>query len=144
MAFEAVLLADRTPVAADGAPVASSQVRLNGQSLYVEFEYTVTGAPTAVEVRAGIDGSIDGVNWHQLVRFPDQSSTSSAKRVARLPAQAAAAEAAVAASALDTASAAAVLSDGALPLMLRAVTKLQTLTGGTSPSVALKVRASAA
>jgi hypothetical protein len=94
-------------------------------------------------VRCAIEVSVDGVNWHQVARFPDQTAVGGAARVARLPGAAAAAEAAEAASALNTASGAAVLADGVMPVMVRAVTKLQTLTGGTAPTVTITVVVSA-
>jgi hypothetical protein len=141
VAFEALTLANRAALAvADGAPVNGAQQRVLGRSLYAEFELSVTGGPT-VEARAAIEGSADGTNWHQLVRFVDLAAAG--KRIARLPGNAAASEAVLASSALNSANAASgVLVDGVLPLFLRAVTKLQTLSGGASPTATIVVRVS--
>jgi len=142
-----VLLAERLGIAAtDGSGGVSASMKetpAGHGGLWAQAAYTVTGSPTGVEVRVAIDGSSDGVNFHELVRFGDQTSTSGGMRLVRMASNTAVtADAAAAMTSLDTADAApGTVSDGTLPPFLRARTKLQTLTGGTSPTVSIVVTA---
>ena len=140
------VLASRSALAAvDGAPVNGTAFIIKGLALYVEFIYTVTGGPATLNVRCAIETSVDGNSWHQLIRFVDQTAVGGATRVGRVGQGATAgAEAALAASDLTAAAGAAVVSDGAIGNQIRAVTMLQAMTGGTSPTVTITVRASVA
>lgn len=124
----------------DGAPISGTALSFSGRTLYAEFDYSTTGAPASVSVRAAIEGSVDGTNWDQLVRFPDQTNTTSAVRVVRLGNAPVGIEAPLSASALGTASTLGALTDTVVPPQLRAVTMLQTLSGGTSPTVTINIR----
>ena len=137
-------LAQRVVTSADGSGgVTGSTHRIPAGhgGLWAQVAYSTTGSPTGVEVRAAIDGSSDGVNWHELIRFGDMTDTSSDARGTRMAgADAVTADFAFATTSLDTADAApGTVTDGTLPPFLRARTKLETLTGGTSPEVTISV-----
>ena len=127
--------------ATDGAQVNSSAINIAGKSLYLELNVTVTGGPGSVASRIAVEGSLDGTNWHQLVRFTDCTSTTADARVARLSDGPAGTEIALAIADMGSAAASPTILGGPLPVQLRLVTKLQTLTGGASPTVSYTLRA---
>ncbi len=132
----------------DGAQVIGQPVPVDvgPEGVLGTFRYTVAPAAATINVRAKIQVSTDGVVWHDIARFIDQTDLdgAGAERIARLPSVAAAAESAVTDTNLTTAAGAAVLSDVASGrLLMRAVTMLQTLTGGGTPTVGIVVSASA-
>lgn len=141
MATQNITLASRAAVAAvDSAAVVGDPVRVPSVTgAMLTFAYTTTGSPATIDVRAAVEMTTDGTNWHQLCRFIDQTTTTGAIRIARFPASAAAAEGALTAVALGSSAASATLSDGALAVLFRAQTKLETLTGGTAPTVTITV-----
>ena len=141
-----VILADRSGLAAaDGAPVVGPAFTCNTveSGLLTTFSYSTTGGPATINVRAKIEVSTDGSNWHDLVRFIDQTTTGGAVRIARLQLLGTAAESGTTQTALTTVAAAAVLSDGAIGtgVLMRAHTMLQALTGGASPTARILVSA---
>lgn len=140
-------LADRPGLTAvDGSPVVGQlyTARRVQSGFLATFAYSAVVTPATVNVRAKIEVSTDGTNWHDVIRFIDQTTIGGAVRIARLPLTAVAAEAAPTQTALSTVAAAAVLSDGGLgeEFFIRAHTMLQTLTGA-SAQVSIRVSVSA-
>lgn len=135
-------LASNDQTGTDGAQVNQTAITLGRmpEKIVAIFTVSTTGSPTTWDSRAAIEASIDGgTTWHQVVRFKDLTNAVTALQIVRGSGQTAIASADVAAAALNGAAAAAVVVDTPWPLMLRAVTKLQTLTGGSSPHVISKV-----
>ena len=134
-------LANRSAVAAtDGAAVASTAQHLSVKGAAVAgLTVTLTGSPATYAVRAVIEGSFDGTVWHELVRFKDITNTATGNRIVCLPGAAAAAAADLAGDDLSAAEATGTQVDTPWPTLLRASTKLQTLTGGTTPTVTIAV-----
>lgn len=143
----AILVARSGLAAVDGAPVIGPTISVQDvkNGLSATFAYTTTGGPATINVRAKIEMSTDGANWHDLIRFIDQTTVGGASRIARLPLVVAASESALTQTALTTVAGSAVLSDGGLgeDFLMRAHTMLQALTGGSSPTVSIVVSASA-
>ena len=134
-------LANRSAVAAtDGAAVngTPAAVSIKGGAA-AGLTVTLTGSPATYAVRAVIEGSFDGSVWHELVRFKDITNTATGNRIVRLPGSAAAAAADVAGDDLSAAEATGTQVDTPWPTLLRASTKLQTLTGGTTLTVTIAV-----
>lgn len=93
-----------------------------------------TGAPASYALRAAIEVSHNGTDWFQVVRWQDV--VADGVSFFRAAAQAAAsATLNAAASNLANAAGAAVVVETPWPRNIRAVTKLQTLTGGTVPTI---------
>jgi len=128
----------RVVSATDGAQVvATPLIRLENSPgpVMASFGIVTTGTPTTWDARASVEGTLDGVTWFQLLRFADVTNAATATRFARLGGLGAASEAAPGLSTLGTAAAAATISfDAPWPPLVRVSTKLQTLTGGTSPT----------
>jgi hypothetical protein len=135
--MDSVLLLSRDITATDGAQVNGSPIVIPQMARMgvVGWAVTTTGTPTTYDCRGAIEGSFDGVTWFQLLRCADITNAAQGPRFTRLPFSAAASDATVAASALGSASASAVIVDGPWPRQLRGVSKLQTLTGGTTPHI---------
>lgn len=131
-------LSSRDLVAVDGAPVNGTAESLGQVPVRIVAGYVVstTGTPTTWDMRAAIEASFDGgTNWHQVLRFKDLTNAVTANQIVRASGLTAIASADVAASALGSAAAAATVVEPPWPIMVRAVTKLQTLTGGTAPHI---------
>lgn len=131
-------LASRDITAVDGAPVNATAIPLSriAELIVATHIVTVTGGPTTYDMRAAIEASLDGgTTWHQVARFKDVTNAATASQIIRASGITAIGSADVAASNLANAAAAAVVAETPWPLLLRAVTKLQTLTGGTTPHV---------
>lgn len=129
----------RTVSATDGAQVNGSSFRLENQPgpVTVGVVVTTTGTPTTYDARTAIEGSVDGgTTWFQLIRMADVTNAAPNARYARLGGLGAASESAPGVSALAGAAASATISfDAPWPSVVRVVTKLQTLTGGSTPTV---------
>src|SRR4051812_10032975 len=129
-------LASRDLTVVDGAPVNGTAQALTRvpEKLVASFLVSVTGGPTTYDMRAAIEASVDGgTTWHQVVRFKDITNAQTLNQIVRALAQAAISSADIVASVLGNAAAAAVLFEPPWPVLVRGVTKLQTLTGGTTP-----------
>lgn len=140
-------LASRNLTAVDSAPVngaATSHPRMPDVVL-ATFKVATTGTPATFDMRAAVEASYDdGATWMQVVRFADITNSSPSARVARAKGAVAAAEGASGGSALGSAQASpGVVAETPWPVLLRAVTKLETLTGGTSPHVVATVQVEA-
>lgn len=132
------LLVSRDLTATDGGNVNAAPVHLEfvPDKLVVGFAATTTGSPTTYEVRMGIEGSFDGSTWFQLLRLGDITNAAVGPRFVRLPGAAAAADAAAAALSLGASSAGGTITaDAPWPRMIRGVSRLATLSGGTAPHV---------
>ncbi len=130
-------LSNRGALAAtDGSPVVDTaqffpkQVRI----AVVTCVVVTTGAPATFNYRAAVEVSPDGVNWEQVIRFTD--FTAVGMQVARMMGATLISDATGAVSALTGAAASPVLIDTPWPRYIRAVTMLQAMTGGASPTVA--------
>jgi len=133
----------RTGVAAvDGAQVSGDVVPImDGFEVVAEVELTVNGGPATFDARVSVEMSTDGTNWHEIARFADHTNAAAhAKQVIRIGLAGAGSISDLTPSALGSASAAGAIKDGPVAGFLRMVSKLQTLTGGTSPTVDFKVR----
>jgi hypothetical protein len=131
-------LASRDITAVDGAPVPAAPIVLPRLPLAIVASHvvTVTGAPATFDMRAAIEASPDGgTTWYQVVRFKDITNAAALSQIVRGYSVTAISAADIVASVLGNAAAAAVLFEPPWEIVLRAVTKLQTLTGGTSPHV---------
>lgn len=126
--------------AADGAQVESTAVDVRGQALYAEFEYSTTGSPTTVEVRGAVEVSVDGTNWHEVIRFADKTDTAGVTQVGRIGLGGAGGVVDLAGSNLNSAAASGSVKDGPIPVKARLVSKVEALSGGTSPTVDLALR----
>jgi hypothetical protein len=131
-------LASRDVTAVDGAPVNGTAITLGRipEKIVATFIVSTTGTPTTYDMRAAIEASVDGgTTWHQVVRFKDNTNAATPSQIVRAASQTAIGSVDIAASALGSAAAAAVVTEPPYPVTLRAVTKLQTLTGGTTPHI---------
>ena len=134
----AYTLSSRDITATDGSPVNGTAISLPSipQSVVATHVVTTTGTPTTYDMRGAVEASVDGgTTWHQVMRFKDITNAAAASQIIRGLGQTAIASADIAASNLGNAAASAVVVDTPYPTMLRAVTKLQTLTGGTTPHI---------
>jgi hypothetical protein len=94
-------LASRNLTAVDSAPVTGAAMSLPRMpdAVVATFSVSVTGAPSAFDMRAAVEASLDdGATWAQVVRFADL--TAAGARVARSHGSGAAVEAPFAGSAL--------------------------------------------
>jgi len=132
-----VLLASRGPLTAvDGAAVVGLPIALVGDTPYIwaTFAYTANVTPATINIRAGVEISTDGTNWHQIIRFIDQTTVGGAVRIARLGiGGAAGVESGLTVLTLSTSAGAAVLSDAYTAVSwIRAQTMVQALTGASA------------
>lgn len=136
-----VTLASRAALAAvDSSPVTGTEQRLPGRAFAATFIVSTTGSPTTYDARACIETSTNGTTWHQVLRFKDITNAATANQFVRLPGITAAASADfVTSDTGGTAAASATIVDAPWPVLVRAITNLETLTGGTSPTVTLTV-----
>lgn len=142
MTVQGTTLASRLAVAAtEGAAVVegSQSVLLSGRAV-AALVVTLHGTTTTYAVRADIEGSVDGTNWHLLVRFKDITNAATGNRIVRLPGVTAAATADIAADALGSAEGTGTQVDTPWPMLLRASTRLVTLTGGGNVDIAVIVQ----
>jgi hypothetical protein len=134
-------LSNRGALAAvDANPVADAQVLLPrlSQTILAQLQVVSTGTPATYALRAAIEASMDGGStWFQMCRFADV--TADGTQIMRAASATTVQDATVTASSLNSASASPVITDTPWPRILRAVTKLQTLTGGASPTVAATI-----
>lgn len=136
--MRAATLSSRDLAATDGAPVNGTTETLEKVPVSIVAGYivTTTGTPATWDMRAAIEASFDGGTvWHQVLRFKDLTNAVTANQIVRGYGQTAIASADVTASVLGNAAAAAVVVEPPWPIVVRAVTKLQALTGGTAPHV---------
>lgn len=127
----------------DGSQVNSTAVNVTGNYLYAELSVAVTGTPGSVDARAAIEGSLDGTYWTQIVRFVDCTDDTLETRVVRIGGGVTGTEKVVGLSDLSAANASnAIINDGPLPLKLRLVTSVETLSGGTAPTVSYTLNVS--
>lgn len=135
-----VLLNRAGVAAAEGAAVNGSgkNVSLTGGAA-LGLIVTLTGAPTTYSARVVVEGSFDGTNWHKLVRFKDVTNTATGHRFVRVPSITAVSRADVAADTLGSAEATGTEVDTPWPAMLRASTRVDALSGGTTPTVSIRV-----
>lgn len=112
--------------------------------LWAHIRIVINGSPATVDARLGINGihhalneNVSTVSAQQLIRIIDHTSTSSATYYARLRVSGEAGDEGGTATNVDlaAANAALVVNQGPLPDEIRVLTRLQTLTGGSSPSV---------
>ena len=132
------IVTSRTISATDGANVNSAPTILEyvPDKLVIGYACVTTGGPTTYECRAGIEGSFDGSTWFQLLRIGDITNAATGPRFIRLPGIAAGADAAAAALSLGASSAGGTITaDAPWPRQIRGVTRLATLSGGSSPTV---------
>lgn len=122
--------------AVDGAPVNDTALLLPklSQTILASLSVVSTGAPATYALRAAIEASMDGgTTWLQVCRFQDV--TADGVQLLRAASATTVADAITAASALGSAAVAPAVTDTPWPRTIRAVTKLQTLTGGAAPTI---------
>lgn len=137
-AIDTKILVSRDITATDGANVNATPVVLEAipDALAIGYVATTTGGPTTYECRIGVEGSFDGVTWFQLLRVGDITNAATGPRFIRLPGITAAADAAGAALSLGASSAGGTITfDAPWPRLIRGVSRLATLSGGSSPHV---------
>lgn len=140
----AVQLVNRAAVAAtDGAAVAGAKKVVGvGRQAVCSLIVTLHGVTTTYSVRGVIEGSPDGgTTWHKLVRFKDVTNAVTGNRIVRLAGVAAATTADIAADTLGSAEGTGTQVDTPWPDMLRASTRVDTLTGGGNVDVSVWVQA---
>lgn len=138
-----VALANRSAIAATDTSAGVTSASTTVSTVYgavASLIVSTTGSPTGYAVNARIDGSLDGgTTWQQLLRFKDVTNTQTLNQYVRLSGVTAPASSDYALGAIDSAAASATVVDTPWPTLLRAVTELKTLTGGTAPTVNIAV-----
>lgn len=138
-----VALANRSGIAATDTSAGVTSATATVSTVYgavASLIVSTTGSPTGYAVNARIDGSVDGgTTWQQLLRFKDVTNAASSNQYVRLSGVTAPASSDYALAAIDTAAGSAVIVDTPWPTLLRAVTELKTLSGGTAPTVSIAV-----
>ena len=139
-------LSARDLTATDGSPVNGTAIVLPRMASRVVASHVVTtsGSPTGYDMRAAIEVSFDGgTTWHQVLRFKDITNAAALSQTVRCGANTTLSED-IATSSLGTTASTAVTTQLPWASMMRAVTKLQTLTGGTAPHILSSVLLEAA
>lgn len=134
-------LSNRGALAAvDGAPVPETGILLPrlSQTILAQLMVVSTGAPATFNLRSAIEASMDGGGtWFQMCRFADITAVGS--QILRAASATTVQDATVTASSLASSSASPVVTDTPWPRLLRAVTMLQALTGGTAPTISATI-----